>query len=75
MEDTQKQQGVYNRANITANFLRRDLPLQLQYPKVAIVCGSGLGDLANEVEDEPKVVVPYADIPGFPASTGMSAVD
>jgi purine-nucleoside phosphorylase len=33
-------------------------------PTVAIVLGSGLGALADRVED--AVTVPYADIPGFP---------
>ena len=70
MDDPLKQ-GVYNRASITTDFLRRDLPPQLQHPKVAVVCGSGLGGLVDEVEAEPKVVVPYSDIPGFPVSTGM----
>lgn len=36
-------------------------------PRVAMVLGSGLGALAAEVED--PVVVPYTDIPHFPAST------
>ena len=33
-------------------------------PRVAIVLGSGLGFLADEVRD--AVRIPYADIPGFP---------
>ncbi|XP_055891300.1 purine nucleoside phosphorylase-like [Biomphalaria glabrata] len=36
-------------------------------PKLAIICGSGLGKLADMVED--KEVIPYGDIPGFPVST------
>ncbi|MBN3311016.1 PNPH phosphorylase, partial [Amia calva] len=38
-----------------------------QRPKVAIICGSGLGGLADLLEN--KTVVPYQDIPGFPQST------
>ncbi len=34
-------------------------------PRVAIVLGSGLGSLVEEVSD--PVRVPYADLPGFPA--------
>lgn len=34
---------------------------------VAIVLGSGLGDLGDEVED--AVIIPYRDIPHFPVST------
>jgi purine-nucleoside phosphorylase len=36
-------------------------------PKVAIVLGSGLGFLADQVGS--AVRIPYADIPGFPSST------
>ena len=35
-------------------------------PTVAMVLGSGLGDLTRAVED--AVTIPYADIPGFPVS-------
>ena len=35
--------------------------------RVGIILGSGLGGLADEIED--AVAVPYADIPGFPLST------
>jgi len=37
-------------------------------PKVAIICGSGLGEIAELVED--KIILPYSDIPEFPRSTG-----
>lgn len=37
-----------------------------QKERIAIVLGSGLGPLADLVED--KVVVPYHEIPGFPVS-------
>ncbi len=37
-------------------------------PTVAIICGSGLGEIANLVED--KQIIPYVDIPEFPRSTG-----
>lgn len=36
-------------------------------PEVALVLGSGLGPLADEIED--AVVVPYASIPGMPVSS------
>lgn len=36
-------------------------------PRVALILGSGLGDLADEI-DAPSVV-PYGDIPNFPIST------
>jgi purine-nucleoside phosphorylase len=36
-------------------------------PRVAMILGSGLGSLADELED--AAVVPYAEVPGFPRST------
>lgn len=37
-------------------------------PRIGIVCGSGLGGLANLLKDQ--VVFNYRDIPNFPQSTG-----
>ena len=36
-------------------------------PKIAIILGSGLGVLSEEIED--KIVINYKDIPNFPVST------
>jgi purine-nucleoside phosphorylase len=36
-------------------------------PRVGIVLGSGLGELAEEVED--SVAVPFGELPGWPAAT------
>ena len=38
-------------------------------PRVAVVLGSGLGALADELED--AVEIPYASIPGWPVSTAV----
>jgi len=38
-------------------------------PTVGIVLGSGLGKLADEIRD--PLVIPYAQIPGFPVSTAI----
>ena len=36
-------------------------------PELAVILGSGLGSLVNEVES--KISIPYSDIPGFPTPT------
>ena len=38
-------------------------------PEVGIVLGSGLGSLADSIED--KICIRYSDIPGFPVSTAV----
>ena len=38
-------------------------------PEIGIVLGSGLGKLADQIQD--PLVVPYKDIPGFPVSTAI----
>jgi hypothetical protein len=37
-------------------------------PRIAIVCGSGLGGIAERLDG--KQVFPYSEIPNFPQSTG-----
>ncbi|HET6703245.1 MAG TPA: purine-nucleoside phosphorylase, partial [Gemmatimonadaceae bacterium] len=37
------------------------------HPRIAIILGSGLGQLADRIERATNI--PYADIPGFPSST------
>ena len=43
--------------------------LEGRKPLVGIVLGSGLGKLADQIEN--PLVVPYKDIPGFPVSTAI----
>jgi purine-nucleoside phosphorylase len=45
-------------------YIRSRTPMQ---PDVAVILGSGLGVLADEIED--ATPIPYADIPHFPVST------
>ena len=40
-----------------------------RHPEIGIVLGSGLGKLADQIEE--PLVVPYKDIPGFPVSTAI----
>ena len=46
-----------------------DSGLDGRKPVVGIILGSGLGELANEIEDQ--IVVPYVMVPGFPAATAV----
>ena len=41
-------------------------------PEVAIILGSGLGGLADELED--AVAIPFAELPGWPAATAPGHV-
>lgn len=68
--DTIAAPNAYVRAAKTAAYVRSQLPESLQRPKVAIVCGSGLGGLVDTIDAEPKVELAYSTIPNFPRSTG-----
>ncbi|CAG9815892.1 unnamed protein product, partial [Phaedon cochleariae] len=48
----------------TADFLKRLVPFK---PEIGIICGSGMGSLADALRD--KIEVPYERIPHFPRST------
>jgi purine-nucleoside phosphorylase len=60
------QQEVY-----TLNDYHKTAELILQNthhrPKIGLVLGSGLGNLANAIED--ATIIPYEELPGFPTST------
>ncbi|KAI9672425.1 MAG: hypothetical protein M1829_004504 [Trizodia sp. TS-e1964] len=60
---------AYESAIDSGNFLLSSLPESLQRPSVAIVCGSGLGGLAEALHLEPRVEIAYGDIPNFPKAT------
>lgn len=45
------------------------MPTPLQKPHIAIVCGSGLGGLANTICDKPRAEFEYSSIPHFPHLT------
>ncbi|KAG9527469.1 hypothetical protein KCU93_g5159, partial [Aureobasidium melanogenum] len=61
---------AYQRASASADFIRSKLPSHLQRPRVAIVCGSGLGGIADTVTADTKLEIDYHDIPNFPKTTG-----
>lgn len=56
----------YEECQATAQWLLASTQVR---PTVGIVCGSGLGRLAEMLKD--PQVFKYSDIPNFPKSTGM----
>ncbi len=50
----------------TVRFLNEKVRVK---PRVAIILGSGLGSVADDIDK--KVVIPYREIPNFPVSTVM----
>jgi len=48
----------------TVEFIQRQITIK---PSVGMILGSGLGTLAEKVED--AVIIPYGDIPSWPVST------
>jgi purine-nucleoside phosphorylase len=59
-------EGLYEQIESTAGWLRGRLP-EGWTPRVALILGSGLGPLADEVEA--LASVPYGEIPGFGQSS------
>ncbi|MCJ8342369.1 MAG: purine-nucleoside phosphorylase [Cetobacterium sp.] len=55
---------MYNKVQETVEFLKNKVENR---PKIAIILGSGLGDLVDFVEN--KKIIPYEEIPNFPVST------
>lgn len=55
---------MLDKINQTADFLRSKVS---DMPKLAIILGTGLGNLVDYIED--KVYIPYSEIPNFPVST------
>ncbi|OMH79419.1 Purine nucleoside phosphorylase [Zancudomyces culisetae] len=55
---------IYQQA---ADYIRSKIPKEA-VPSIAIICGSGLGGLADTIEGE-RVTIRYEEIPGFVKST------
>lgn len=62
-----EQPTLWDRAGEAAAFVREAGRLEGRGPDVAVVLGSGLGDLAEEIDG--RAAIPYRDIPHFPRST------
>lgn len=58
--------------NVTEAFeyLRDRIPSELRSPTIGIICGSGLGGLAETVHPQRRWEIAYKDIPHFPPSQG-----
>ena len=59
-----EQKDVFTRAKEAAQYIKEQGVEDLE---VGLILGSGLGELADEIED--RVVIQYTDIPSFPVST------
>ncbi len=57
------------RIHKSADFVKNILDENKLSPTVGIVLGSGLGKLAEKIEN--PLTIPYKDIPGFPVSTAI----
>ncbi|MCJ1307884.1 hypothetical protein MMC25_001532 [Agyrium rufum] len=60
--------STFDQSVTALQYIEAQVPEALQKPRVGIICGSGLGGLANLCE-EPLKAITYADIPHFPQST------
>ncbi|KAJ6120227.1 purine nucleoside phosphorylase [Penicillium sp. IBT 18751x] len=65
----QQDKSSFAEANEAVSYLKSHLPEGLQTPQVAIVCGSGLGGLADTVQSESRAEIDYSSIPHFPQLT------
>lgn len=63
--ELQKELKIYvDNVKKAAHFIEKEVSIK---PKVAIILGSGLGDISEKLED--SVFIPYEEIPEFPVST------
>ncbi|KAH2313940.1 hypothetical protein LV164_007324 [Aspergillus fumigatus] len=69
LPEAPKNKSLYEEAVEAFSFLKERLPETLQHPRVAVICGSGLGGLANTIHDEPRAEFEYSSIPHFPCLT------
>ncbi|KAF3935575.1 hypothetical protein ABW19_dt0203427 [Dactylella cylindrospora] len=60
---------VYAQCLETAKFIQDKVPEGFRAPEVAVICGSGLGGLADTVDEDLKVEISYSEIPNFPRPT------
>jgi len=56
--------NLKRKINESCSYIKDKISIQ---PEIGLILGSGLGSLANEIED--KTIVKYEEIPNFPIST------
>ncbi|KAI9741864.1 MAG: hypothetical protein M1834_000252 [Cirrosporium novae-zelandiae] len=61
--------SIFALAKETQRAIEAKLPPELRKPEVGVICGSGLGGLADLVHSELKVEINYSDLIHFPVST------
>ncbi|KAN0075993.1 Nucleoside phosphorylase domain containing protein [Elaphomyces granulatus] len=61
--------SLFEQAKEAADYLRNQLDPCFQRPRIAIICGSGLGGLAETVHETPKYEYETSSVPNFPRST------
>ncbi len=64
MELKQRNQEILERIHGAADYIRSVTDFA---PETGLILGSGLGDYAQTLEN--PIIIPYADIPGFPVSS------
>ncbi|KAI4186443.1 MAG: hypothetical protein L6R41_003490 [Letrouitia leprolyta] len=65
--------SVFEHAVEAVEVLAKRLPETLRRPRLGIICGSGLGGLADSVLTQPRHEIPYAAIPHFPIGSVTNA--
>ena len=65
---TKQQTGLIDKIEEAANYINERT--DNFKPEIGIILGSGLGDLAEEIEN--PIIIDYKDIPHFPVSTAPS---
>eukprot|EP00731_Ephydatia_muelleri_P026026 Em0018g126a len=63
----------YEQLEVIATFIRAQTSI---VPEIGVICGSGLGGLADQMQKEhPILVLPYHAIPNFPTCHGTFSTD
>ena len=67
-----EQSDLSRQVSKAVDFIQSQLHPNLHKPSIGIICGSGLGGLADIIERQSSCELKYEHIPFFPKSTGSS---